>query len=278
MVFPTGKAGNVFRGAFGITLRRVCCKPDCVSASSCDIRARCPYARLFEPRGTDGPSGLADWPRPFVMRAAALDGTSFEPGQAFSLDMHVFDLELPVAALLAQTWARLAEEGIGPARGRFDLKEPLAAAPVEVNLSTAAPADHIRVQFLTPTELKGAGELRREPEFAILFARLRDRISTLRRLYQQGPLEIDFRAMAARAGQVRLTASELHWETSERFSTRTRQSHPLGGMAGWAEYAGDLGEFVPYLRAGYWTGVGRQTVWGKGVIRCDGMDGSPAQA
>ena len=35
---------------------------------------------------------------------------------------------------------------------------------------------------------------------------------------------------------------------------------------GEGEYVGELGEFVPYWRAGKWVGVGRQTVWGKGEI------------
>jgi hypothetical protein len=35
---------------------------------------------------------------------------------------------------------------------------------------------------------------------------------------------------------------------------------------GEAEYEGDLTEFVPYLRAAHWTGVGRQTAWGKGAL------------
>ena len=38
-------------------------------------------------------------------------------------------------------------------------------------------------------------------------------------------------------------------------------------MVGVAEYEGELGEFVPFLEAAQWTGVGRQTVWGKGAIR-----------
>ena len=52
----------------------------------------------------------------------------------------------------------------------------------------------------------------------------------------------------------------------ERFSTRTGQAHPLGGFIGEAEYHGDLAEFMPWLEAARWTGVGRQTVWGKGAI------------
>jgi CRISPR/Cas system endoribonuclease Cas6 (RAMP superfamily) len=32
-------------------------------------------------------------------------------------------------------------------------------------------------------------------------------------------------------------------------------------------YAGELTEFLPWLRAGEYSGVGRQTSWGKGEIR-----------
>ena len=41
-----------------------------------------------------------------------------------------------------------------------------------------------------------------------------------------------------------------------------RRSAPLTVEA----YRGDLAAFLPYLRAARWTGVGRQTVWGKGEI------------
>src|ERR671931_278749 len=69
--FPPGKSGNVVRGAFGTIFRRIACVPGCPGASSCELRATCPYARIFEPAATGrGPSGLADWPRPFVFRAA----------------------------------------------------------------------------------------------------------------------------------------------------------------------------------------------------------------
>ena len=43
--------------------------------------------------------------------------------------------------------------------------------------------------------------------------------------------------------------------------------HPIGGFTGTAEYVGDLAEFLPWLRAARWVGVGRQTVWGKGDVR-----------
>jgi hypothetical protein len=52
-----------------------------------------------------------------------------------------------------------------------------------------------------------------------------------------------------------------------RRSSRTGDVHGIGGFLGEVEYSGDLAEFVPFLQAGYWVGLGRHTVWGNGVIR-----------
>jgi hypothetical protein len=128
--------------------------------------------------------------------------------------------------------------------------------------ASTQPLHRVRVQFLTPTELKGA----ERPEFGVLLARIRDRISTLRALYGDGPLAIDFEAVGKRANLVSMTRCEFATVTEERTSRGTGQRHSLGGFTGFAEYEGDLTEFVPYLEIARWTGVGRQTVWGKGEI------------
>jgi len=268
--FPQGKSANVVRGAFGTVLR------DAVPPEV--------YARLFEPGNTLGaaPSGLADWPRPFVLRVAHLDGLTVPDGDSFYLDAHVFDLHQPTLIHFRAALSRLAEKGLGPGRGRAELERteqldvegtPLAvwettAAPIAVTLDPDPdPVASVTVRFETPTELKSAGELAERPEFHNIFGRLRDRISTLRALYGAGPLEIDFKGMGERAAGVQLRRSKLAWEQVKRKSGRTGQVHPIGGFTGEAEYAGQLAEFLPWLRAARWVGVGRQTVWGKGDIR-----------
>ena len=120
----------------------------------------------------------------------------------------------------------------------------------------------LRVRFVTPTELKPAGE----PVFEVLMSRIRDRISTLRAVWGAGPLEIDFQAFGERASAVKLTRRELSHVDRCRTSRRTGQTHSIGGFTGFAEYQGDFAEFIPYLEAARHTGVGRQTVWGKGEI------------
>lgn len=145
----------------------------------------------------------------------------------------------------------------------------LDSSEVTIDLSPRpAPVSHIRVLFQTPTELKvqgGAGNF----DFPVLLARARDRVSTLRSLYGDGPLDIDFRGLAERARSVKTSRSELRSIAVERRSTRTGQRHGIGGFVGCVEYDGELGEFLPYLEAAQWTGVGRHCTWGNGHITCE---------
>jgi len=288
--FPQGKSGNLLRGAFGSIFRRIACVPQCTDSHTCEIRESCPYARMFEPSALGaGPSGLSDLPRPFVFRATHLDGRTLKPGEAFSFDLNLFDMASPAIAYLVLAFSQLAHEGLGPRRGRAKLTEvwlldgerkPVTriydgesfllqgdAPPMELSLEPSQEeVKRVRVRFLTPTELKSGQELAKRPDFGVLAARIRDRLSTLRALYDSGPLEIDFRAFGERAAQVKMTGCNIRRIDVERKSSRTGQVHPIGGFVGEVDYEGELSEFMPYLRAAKWTGVGRQTVWGKGEI------------
>jgi hypothetical protein len=229
--FATSKlrdfSANTLRGQFGSALKTV------------DADA---YSRFFAPRAVSGPSGLADPPRPFVLRALG----PLEAG------LNLFLTREPAIELFTQVMAELGT-----------LKS--VSGTERLCLSLCAPdrqIDRLRVRFLTPTELKGT----ERPEFGVLLARIRDRISTLRELYGEGPLAIDFKALGERASLVSMTRCELAQVAVERVSRGTGQRHSLGGVTGLAEYEGELAEFLPYLEIARWTGVGRQTVWGKGEI------------
>jgi hypothetical protein len=288
--FGPGKSANILRGALGAIFRRIACLPTCPGAKRCEFRVTCPYARTFEPAAiARGPSGLHDWPRPFVFRAIHLDGLTFEPGTRFHFDLNLFDTQSNALTHFVFTFAQLAHDGLGPGRAKVELVSverldhqgsPCATIyengalvrddnfqPLTLDLSPATrPVTQLCVRFVTPTELKSGEQLAAEPGFAILAARIRDRLSTLQQLYGSGPLDIDFRAFAERAARVRMTHCDVKNIGLTRRSSRTGRTHPIGGFVGEAGYEGDLAEFLPYLRAAKWTGVGRQTVWGKGEI------------
>jgi hypothetical protein len=241
------------------------------------------------------PSGLADWPRPFVFRARHLDGRTINAGEPFHFDLHVFTSESDVLAYFILTFAALAREGLGPRRGKAELSRVCRLSvegvpdetlyeqsaqmiiaglqPVSLDLTPwSTVPTRIRVDFLSPTELKHEHRIATRPEFPILFGRIRDRISTLRRLYGPGPLNIDYQGTNVRAASIKMTSCRLKRQETERRSTRTGRAHSIGGFVGTAEYEGDLAEFLPYLQAAKWTGVGRQSVWGKGEIHVEGKE------
>ncbi|MSV34441.1 MAG: CRISPR system precrRNA processing endoribonuclease RAMP protein Cas6 [Bryobacterales bacterium] len=235
-VTPRGAASftpNLLRGAFGSALKQL---------SEDD------YQRFFAPSVPPGggPSGLADPPRPFVFRLREAHGIG-----ARNIGMNVF---APTTALFIRAMGHIAAFAIEAVEGIELLRLPLTA--------NSNPVNRLRVHFLTPTELKGADQ----PEFGTLLARIRDRISTLRQLYGPGALNLDFTAFGERAARVTMTRCVLTHVATGRTSRATGQRHSLGGFTGIAEYEGDLAEFVPYLEIARWTGVGRQTVWGKGEI------------
>lgn len=268
LVFPA-VAGNTFRGAFGSILRRLACVPECPGTAACPRRDECAYARLFEPSWTSAPSGFGDPPRPFVLRAAELDGRVVPPGEAFRIDVHLFETRFAAPDWFQRVFDALAAEGIGPGRGRSRLTrvDPIEGGDVELRFEPAEAAPHhITVRFRTPTELKSHGQIARQFDFPTLFTRVRDRISALCSVYGSGPPPVDFAALGRRAKAIRTVRSDLSPQTAERRSSRTRQTHPLGGLTGEVEYEGELGEFVPWLEAARWTGVGRHTVWGNGAI------------
>lgn len=261
--FRPGTAANIFRGAFGEIFRR--------------IASECAYTRMFEPRAGSSaleggnPSGFEDRPRPFVLRAASLDGRRFGAGERFMLDINVFDLATPALDHFRLAFDQLCREGLGPGRPRVELVEASELPVVRIDL--APPGYHvgrIQVAFLTPTELKSEDRILRDnPPFDALFKRARDRVTGLMTLYQHLDATNlpDLRGMGDRASAVRMLAGHFEQHAYERRSARTGQRHNLGGFTGQAEYEGDLTEFLPYLEAAWWTGVGRHTVWGNGMVR-----------
>lgn len=245
LYFPPAKAGNVLRGALAGALG-----PACAPNSL--------------------PSGFVEPPRPFVLRAAHLDGRRIACGETFFFDLHIFGDSEMLREQFERAVMQLQKTGLGPRRARVEFLPPVSSTPIALDLTADdGSCERVSVHFCTPTELKGTGSHAEAP-FGVLFRRIRDRVSTLRSLYGEGPLPINFKALSHRADLVGTVRCDFQYRNVERRSSRTGQSHPIGGFTGTAEYAGELAEFLPYLRAAWWTGVGRHTVWGNGVIQIAG--------
>jgi hypothetical protein len=228
-------AGNVLRGVLGYLLE----------------------PGVFRPPSRPGlPSGLRTPPPPFVLRAPHLNGRMVAAGSEWEFRLNVFDPDLSIEP----EWGTISGarvEALG-----FD------TADARVDLAAATPGlKRLRVEFETPAELKGHDAPDAPPPFGVLLKRVRDRVATLRLLYGEGELALDFRALGERAEAVQLVEGAVAPVELDRRSRRTGQVHAVGGFLGAAVYEGELGEFLPWLQAAEATGVGRHTVWGNGALR-----------
>ncbi|GAB4368327.1 MAG: hypothetical protein OHK0021_11530 [Bryobacter sp.] len=222
-LIPKHGAGNFIRGQWGKYLHQN--DPDL-------------YRQIFSPpRTTEGPSGLSDPPRPFVLRVRDWEGKPVRDGQILRFRLHLF--------------SSIKAKGISP-------KQYL-----KLNLDHPPTVCELKLTFLTPTEFKGG-----EPwHFAALLARVRDRVSTLRSLYQGGPLAVDFVDLGEKARTIETSFQDLSRIVGQRRSGTNQQIHPLSGWVGTVRFRGDLSPFIPLFQIAEYTGIGRHTVWGQGEIK-----------
>jgi hypothetical protein len=113
---------NTLRGQLGSVLKKV----------NADA-----YSRFFAPRAVSGPSGLADPPRAFVIRVLG----------PLEVGLNLFVTREPAIELFTQVMTELGT--LSSVSGTERLCLPLCVPNQTVH--------QLRVRFLTPTEIKGAG-------------------------------------------------------------------------------------------------------------------------
>ena len=282
-----GKTTNMLRGALGLELRRQSCPPDCLDSRTCPHpHPPCLYQQLFEGEtGGPRPSGYQEPPRPFVLRCPDWSERTLDPGEHLITSLHLFDRRPAILDALLLAYTRLGDAGLGPGRAPVTLRAirqpgrsgalwtsgeggPIhAPACLTLNLSPLETAPRkIKASFLTPTEIKVQGEISPDAAFEPLFARLHERLIFLMKHYS-GSAGFASDLTLGAAKKITTIRQSLRNVGVTRYSTRTGQSHPLAGFIGEAVYEGDFTLLWPWLKASEWTGVGRQTVWGKGALR-----------
>jgi hypothetical protein len=212
-------------------------------------------------------------------------------GETFAVDLHLFDLTQPYLRYFIWAFAELAQEGLGAGRRRVRLQSvariredgatgdlvydgsAIRADAESVTLRIplqhpGQPVNSLLLVFHTPTMLKQRGELLSEPYFPAIAVRARRRLADLRTLYQSGvPEDPEIKDYAIRSHSVSLAQAQIRQLHATRRSLRTGQHQQLAGFIGLAVFEGDLAEFLPYIRAAYWCGIGRETVWGHGAVQ-----------
>ena len=299
LFIEAGKATNLLRGSLGLTLRRLACVVECTDSHECPLAEPCLYRQIFEGETNDvRPSGYQEAPRPFVLRWEDWREMHIASGTRFRTGLHLFDSRTEVLALMLRAYGKMGAAGLGPGRAKLRLRsigqmdaegqrrvlwtseiqgEVPRPGSLRFQLGPVEDAPRrVRVHFLSPTEIKQDGQVLATADFRPLFQRLRERLAFLMIHYAaKGSGDVfgtETDELIAAASRVRVVSQNLAAVAVNRYSTRTGQTHPLSGLMGEAEYEGDFRLLWAWMKASEWTGVGRQTVWGKGALRWDAVE------
>lgn len=275
--------GSTFHGAFGWALRRL---------------YRPLYDLLYEPASTMLPAGEAAriaLPKPFVLVPPLETQCQYPPGSRLSCDLLLIGPACYSLTACLCAFEHLGREGLGPARGRFELERVERLVPggapclvLEQGRSTVMhpgppttsqevirgwedrDVDNVTLTFDIRLRLKKDNCLLRTcPEFATFLERLIARLNLLSGAYHGGPMleHGARRVLLEQAKQVAVCSHDLVWDDWARYSGRQKEWMRFGGLLGAVTYEGDLSPFMPWLALGEWLHVGGKTSFGLGKFR-----------
>lgn len=298
---PAHRRAVLWRGAFGSVFRSLVCHDVSLDCEACPLRAACPFPRVFAPIIPEGRPQIArlrDPPRPFVLADPHPSAPALAAGEPLGVGLTVVGSAVVDLPYFVVSLRRLGVDGIGASRARFqvdsvrcvdaagiasdvvfergsDVVRPSRLALVARDL--ARPGDgeahRVRVTFVTPTDVRGGAEgavdsdAPKAPSFSALVRRARDRASALATFFGSGAFTHDLRAVGDLADGVSLTHAEVRRAELLRTSSRTGQTHSVGGVVGVAIYQGAaIGGLMPWLRLAEALGVGKHATFGNGKI------------
>ncbi|HEV8719627.1 MAG TPA: CRISPR system precrRNA processing endoribonuclease RAMP protein Cas6 [Candidatus Binatia bacterium] len=120
---PAYNKGNVIRGGFGSTFRRIVCHANCRDPEACELQNVCPYTAVFHPfvpEGSEKISRNRDIPRPFVIKPPLETKESYLPGDRLSFDVVLVGKIKDYLPYFIVTFKELSQAGLG--RGRTPLE------------------------------------------------------------------------------------------------------------------------------------------------------------
>ena len=124
LYMPPYNKGNVIRGGFGSTFRRIVCHGNCREPETCELRAVCPYTAVFQPfvpEGSEKISKNRDIPRPFVIKPPLDTKETYLPGERLSFDVVLVGKIKDYLPYFIVTFKELSHAGLGRNRSPVEL-------------------------------------------------------------------------------------------------------------------------------------------------------------
>ena len=286
ILLPSYK-GSTLRGGFGNAFRRVVCALRRTDCADCILREKCVYSYVFEtppPSDTKMMTKYTHAPHPFIIEPPPEKRHAYKPGDEINFGLTLIGRAIDYLPYFVYTFDELGKMGLGKGRGKYELKEvscegkiiynsidkQLLFSPTQPPLKISGGAEgrgvmSLTLNFLTPTRIIYDGHLTLELEFHMLVRQLLRRISLLYYFHCNGdPSAWDFKGMIEKAKEVKVARSDLRWYDWERYSARQDEKLKMGEFVGEITFEGEIGPFMPLIKAGEVLHVGKGTGFGLG--------------
>lgn len=289
--------GAVLRGGFGEVFRRIACPSANSNFNKCLLGSICPYHYIFEtppPADSVVLEKIPTAPQPFIIEPPLEAKRVYEPGEELTFHLVLIGKALDYFPYFIYTFDELGHVGLGRRSGCYTLESvdgletvgtftpiydgsrKMLTNPVRSLSLSQLPTpsfslsrSQLSVSFLTPTRLKHENRLMVDCEFHVLFRNLVRRIALLNYFHCGGAFFLERREFIEQARAIKTVSSSLDWIDYERYSNRQQRWTPLGGFVGQVTYQGDFIPFLPYLRLGEYTHVGKGATFGLGAYSVD---------
>ena len=268
--------GSTIRGILGHCLREFVCGTLAVKCFTCGNRRSCDYVQYF--CNTGGKGGALN---PFVIYPRVQGKTEWEAGDECVFDITLFGSAALNPGIYLDALLKMEEKGWGAERLAFTLKsvtDPEAGRliyaggqswlrnliPRAMKIRTGD-ATTALVTFDTPVRIVSGKELFTSLPFDVLMRFVVGRISLMTQIFTGYEMEWDEEAVLRNAANVKCAAEDWRSVDFTRYSINQKGNKlELPSRMGWALYRGDLSSFIPYLEAGKYMHVGKNTTIGFG--------------
>jgi len=274
--------GALLRGAFGLTLRRLCCDNFSLRCEECERRLDCPYFFLFSPSGVVSMSGYRFLPRGYVLKLPLSPKETFSKENPLVFRINFIGSAIQCLPHTATALRMLGNHGIGKNRSKFalsrviqldgeeryDVLRPegeLLPLDKDCRLRFLSEVESLVMNFTTPTRIRYKKEVVRDPEFQHIFKRLRDRISILSHFYCGFSLQgAKCKELGLLSEKVEVINKEMRWVNMGRRSKAGPWHDQSGFVGDMAVNLKGKEELLEFLLIGEHVHVGEDATFGSG--------------
>ncbi len=252
------------------------------------LKEKCVYSYVFEtppPSDTKIMRKYASAPHPFIIEPPLEKKRGYTPKDNITLGLTLIGKAIDFLPYFIYTFDELGKTGIGKGRGKYRLEKVKSRNRIIYDLTSKtlktfkteslslnySPKNkktvnsQLSINFITPTRIIYNGSLTSDLEFHILIRNLLRRLSLLSYFHCNGdPSDWDFKGTIEKAHDVKIKKTTLRWYDWERYSARQDTRMKMGGFVGEITFDGDIGPFLPIIKAGEVLHVGKGTGFGLG--------------